>query len=126
MTALQMMRLAVGQHQLAASDRAGDEKGARFDAVGDNGMRGAVKLFHALHADRGRAGAFDLRAHLHEQVGKIGNFRFERAIFEDGFAFGEHRCGENVFRAGDGDFREAERGAAQPVGLALRRIRDRR
>ena len=63
-----------------------------------------------------RARAFDLRAHFDQQFGEIGDFRLERAIFENGFAFGQHRRGENIFRAGHGDFREAESGAAQTLG----------
>ena len=40
----QMLRLAVREQQFAAGDRAGDEERARLDAVGNNGVRGAVQL----------------------------------------------------------------------------------
>ena len=63
--------------------------------------------------------AFDFRAHFGEQRGKVGNLRLERAIFEDGFAFGEDRGGENVFGSGDGDFREAEVRAAEALGAGF-------
>ena len=49
----QMLRLAVREQKVAAGDGAGDEKRAGFDAVGNHGVRRAVKLFDALHANGG-------------------------------------------------------------------------
>ena len=73
------------EQEIAAGDRAGDEESAGFDAVGNDGVRGAVKFFDALHADGGRAGAFDLRAHFGEQRGEIGEFRARARNFREWF-----------------------------------------
>ena len=111
-----VLRVAVGEQEFAAGDGSRDEECAGFDAVGNDGVRRAVKSFDALDADRGRARAFDFRAHFDEQLGEIGDFRLERAVFKNGFALGEHRRRQNIFGAGDGDFGEAKRGAAQALG----------
>ena len=111
-----MRGIAVSEQELAAGDCAGDEKCPGFDAVRNYGVSGAVETFDTLHADRRSSGAFDLRAHFDEQIGEIRDFRLKGAIFEDGFSFGEDGSGENVFRAGDCDFREAESAAAQALG----------
>src|SRR5271156_1784972 len=67
----------------------------------------------ALNAQRGGAHTFDLGAHFYQELGEIGDLRFERGVFEDGFALGQNRSGQNILRAGDRDFRKAESGAAQ-------------
>ena len=91
---LQMAGLAMGEQQLAAGDRASDQKSAGLDAVRNHGVSRAVQFFDALHAQRGGPDAFDLRAHSDQQLSEIGNFRLQRGILENGFAFGQHRGSE--------------------------------
>ena len=50
---------AAGHRDVAAGDGAGDQKRAGLDAVGDDGVLGAVQLLDALDADGGSARAFD-------------------------------------------------------------------
>ena len=56
MSAPRWLGIAVFEQQFAAGDGPGDEKSAGLDAVGNDGVRCAVKLFDALHAD-GRCAA---------------------------------------------------------------------
>ena len=76
-------------------------------------MRRGVESINTLHANRGRPSALDLRSHFDEQGGEIGNFGFERAIFENGFAFGQHGGREDIFRPRDRDLRKAEHSAVK-------------
>ena len=57
--------------------------------------------------------ALDLGAHLNEHFRQIGNFGFLRRIFQHGFAFGQRRRHQKIFRAGDGDHVGGDAGAAQ-------------
>ncbi len=52
--------VALGHGHVAAGDRAGDQESAGFDAVGDDGVLGAVQALHALNTDQRGAGALDL------------------------------------------------------------------
>ena len=115
----QVLWRAAGEQEIATGDRSGDEKRPGFDAVGDDGMLGAVQLFNALHADRGGAGALDPGTHLGEKRGEIGNFRLEGAVFEGAFALGENRGGQDILGAGNGDLRKANRGSAEALGAGL-------
>src|SRR5208282_27392 len=103
----------------AAGDGAGDEERAGLDAIGNDGVGGAMKKFDALDAEGGSAHTLDFGAHFNQEFGETGDFGFERAICEDRFAFGQDRGAEDIFSAGDRDFREAEGIATQAAGAGL-------
>ena len=46
----------------------------------------------------------NIGAHFSQQVNQVGNLRLSRGIFQDGFAVGQRRSHQNIFRAGYGDF----------------------
>src|ERR1700682_5454531 len=108
-----MRAAAMGQSDIAASDGAGDEKSARFEAVGNDGVRGAAKFVNAANAQGRRFVAADIRAHLAQQVNKVGDFGFAGGVFENGLAIGESGGHENIFRSGYRDFIEQDAGATK-------------
>jgi hypothetical protein len=65
------------------------------------------------------ARAFDLCAHGGEQRGQVDDLGFARAIFHQGFAFGQHRGHQQVFGPGDGDLVENDVRAAQSLRLRI-------
>ena len=109
------MRLAICEQQISAGDGSGDKEGAAFDAIRNDSVRCAVQARDALYAKSGGAHTFDFGAHSNQEFGEIGHFGFERGILEDGLAFGQNRCRQNIFSAGNSDFRETECCAAQAL-----------
>jgi hypothetical protein len=86
------------------SERAGDEEGAGFDAVGDDAVLCAFQLAHALNADGRGAGARNASLpSCSAEGGEVGDLRLTSAVLEDSFALGERRGHQQVFGAGDGD-----------------------
>ena len=85
----EVVGVAVGDGEVAAGDGACDEEGAGLDAVGIDAVMRAVEAGDALYADGGGSGAFDLCAHGNEEGGEVADFGFARAVFHQGFAFGE-------------------------------------
>ena len=73
---------AIGDLDVAAGNRSGDQKRAGLDAVGNDGVRRAVQPLDSAHAQRCRAVAFDARAHLAQQFHQVGDFRLARRIVE--------------------------------------------
>src|ERR1700689_3987467 len=114
-----MLGFAVGEEKVSPGDRSGDEKRAGLDAVRDNGVRRAMQARDALNAKRGSTHTFDLRAHFYQELGEIGDFRFERGIFEDRFTLGQNRSRQNIFCAGDSNFRKAESGATKALAAGF-------
>ncbi len=107
---------AVGDAQLLAAQRSGDEECARLDTIGNNAMPHPVQLLDALDADPRRARALDLGAHGVEQIRQIQHLGLAGAVFQDGFALGQGGGHQDVFGAGDGDLLEDNLRAVQPVG----------
>ena len=101
-----MLRRAIGDGEVSAGDRAGHQERAGFDAVRDNGVIGAVEFRDTLDFQHAGIVAGDLRAHFTQHRDQVGHFGFARGVFEDGFAVGEGRGHQNIFRPGDGDFIE--------------------
>ncbi len=98
-------------------DGAGDEEGAGLDAVGDDGVLGAVQPLDALDSNGGGPGAFDGRAHLVEQSRRGRLTSGSRAAFSSTVSpWASDRRHQQVFGAGDGDPVEVDRRAAQAVG----------
>src|SRR5699024_6511463 len=71
----QKIRARVAGTHLAARDRAGDQVGAGFDAVGQHAVRGAVQRVHAVDDDHAGAGALDARAHAVQAFGQVHDLR---------------------------------------------------
>ena len=65
--------------------------------------------------DVSRAG--NVCAHFAQQGDEIGDFRFSRGVFQNGFAFGQCRGHQNVFRAGDSDFLKDDVRASQAAAF---------
>ena len=103
---------------VAAGDGGGDGEGAGFDAVGDQGVAGAVQVLDAFDDDGLGAGAGDLRAHGVEQAGEVGDFGFGGGVDDLGAAFGEDGGHDDVFGAGDGGIVEQDRRGAEAAGGA--------
>ena len=101
-----MPRLATGNREIAAGERAGNHKRSGFDAIGNDAMPRAVQLVDAADANRMRARALNLRAHLVEQRRQVNHLRLARAILQDGLAFGQGRGHQQIFGSGDGNFLE--------------------
>ena len=110
-----MLRLAAADDQVAARDGPGDQEGARFDAVGDDGVVGAGQTFDALDADGGSAGALDSRAHPDEQRRQVAHFRLARRVVEHGFPARQHGRHQQVLGARHRDPVEMNRPAAKAV-----------
>ena len=108
--------IASGDVEVAAGHGSGDKKCAGFDAVGNDAVLRAFQFAHAFHADGCSAGAFNLRSHFVEQGGKVGDFRLASTVMQNGLAFGESGCHEQVFGAGDGDFVENDFCTLQAIG----------
>ena len=115
----QVLRRAIGERHVAAGNSRGDEKRSGFDAVGNDGVLGAVELIDALDANRGCSGALDFGAHFREQFGEVGDFRLARGVADRRFAFGEHCGSEDIFRAGHRDFVEVDCRAVKPARARL-------
>ena len=47
----EVLGLAAGDQEVAAGDGSGDQKSSSLDAVGNDGMSGAMQLFNSLDAD---------------------------------------------------------------------------
>ena len=88
---------------VAAGGRHRAQKGTRFDAVGDDGVAGAMQFGHALDHQAVGADAFDLRTHLDQQVGQVGDFRLARGVLQDRLAFGQGGGHQQGLGAGHGD-----------------------
>ena len=99
-----------------------DEEGAGFDAVGDDGVFGAVEFFDAFDGDAVGACAFDFGAHFDEEVGEVFDFGFGGGAFDDGGAFGEGGGHHDVVGAKHGGavFAHEVEGAAFEVGAGGR------
>ncbi len=116
-----MFRSTVGHLDVAAGDRPGDEKRSCLDAVGNDRCAGAPRRRSTPRTrKRGGARTLDLRAHLDQQINQVGDFRLARGIVQAGFALGQRRGHQDIFRAGHGDFFEDDVRAAQPA--AARRL----
>ena len=118
----EMQRLAIGERDIAVGDSASDEKCAGFDAVGNHGVFGAVQRRNALNAQSGSLVAFDYRAHFAQQRNEISDFRLARRVFQNGFAIGQRRRHQNIFRAGDGDLFEDDVRTLQTAALGSARF----
>ncbi len=118
----QMRRRAIGDREVAVGDSAGDEEGAGFDAVRNDGVSGAVKLFNAADFQGRGAIAVDVRAHFAEEMDEIGDFRLAGAIFERGDTVGEGGGHEDIFRAGHGDFFENDVRAFEAAAVGHLRL----
>src|SRR6185369_16525225 len=69
----EMIRIAIGNGEIASCDCAGNEKCSSFDALGIDAVVGTVEAGDSLHANGGGAGSLDLRAHGGEQGCQIGD-----------------------------------------------------
>ena len=116
----EVSRVAVGDDEVAAGDGAGDEEGARLDAIGIDAVARAVEAGYALDGDGGGACSLNVRAHGGEQRGEVGDFRLAGAVFHHGFALGQNGGHEQVLSAGDGDLVEDQVRAAEAVGAGFK------
>ena len=110
-----MIRIAVGDNQVASCDGACHKERPGFDAVGIDAVMRAMQPAHALDLDGGGACALDLRAHRLEQGSQIGHLRLARAVLHQRLALSQHGSHQQVFRSGDGDLVEDQVRSAQLV-----------
>src|SRR5947207_1746786 len=61
--------------ELATGDDPGDQESAGLNAVGDNGMLDAVKIFYAFNFNAASALPCHFGAHFNEQLGQVADFR---------------------------------------------------
>ena len=104
----EMRRVAVCHRDVAARDRAGDEVGAGFDAVGDDRVVAAMEFGDAFDLDDTRALAADFGAHLDEHRAEIDDLWFAGGAFDAGDA-GRERGGHHD--VGGAEDRAAHRAA---------------
>ena len=76
--------------------------------------RGAGKGLEPLDDDRRRAGARDARPHRDEERREVDDLGLAGGVLDRRDAAGEGRREHHVLGAGDGDQREADRGADEP------------
>ena len=105
--------IAVGDGDVAIGDGSSDEERASLDAIGNDGVGGAVELFDAVNLQSGGVVAFDVRAHFAEEMDEVGNFRFASGVLENGGAFSERGSHQKVFSTGNGDFFEHDVGSLE-------------
>ena len=74
----------------------GQHIGAKFNAVGDNGVSRAVQTVDSLDDNLGCAVAFDLRAHFAQAVGQIDDFGLAGRIPNDGGALCKGRGHQDI------------------------------
>ena len=117
---LEVARLGVAQHDVAAGRRHRAQEGAGLDAVGHDAvrLRRRVQPVDALDADAARAVALDARAHRDQHLGQVGDLRLLRGVLEHGLALGQRRGHQQVLGAGDGDHVGRDARALQPRGRA--------
>ena len=92
----QVVHPEVADPHLASCQGAGNEKGAGFDAVGDDLLLRIVQLFLASDVQSGGPDAPDLSAHLLQEVGQGHNLGLLGRIVDDGLALGAHRSHEGI------------------------------
>src|ERR1700739_617504 len=112
-----MACIAIGDGEFAAGDGTGDEESSGFDAIGNDGMGGAMKFWHAPNTKSGGFIAVNLRAHFAEEVNQVGDFGFAGGVFEDRFAVGQSGGQQDFFRAGYRDFLEYDVRAPEPAAI---------
>ena len=103
----------------AARHRGADEVGARLDAVGQHGMRGAAQRLDAGNADRAAARALDFRAHRVQEARKVQDFGLPCGVLEYRLALGEDGCHKQVLRSRDRHGVENDVRALEPIGPRL-------
>ena len=108
-------RVASGadEFDFAAGRSDGHRVGARFDAVGDHRVAGAMQAIDAFDDERARIEAGNFRAHRLETEAEVGDLRLHGGVLEHGRALGQAGGHHQVFGGTDGDEGEVERGAAQ-------------
>src|SRR5262249_52329155 len=115
----EMRGIAVGQRQIAAGQHRRNHKRARFDAVRNDAMPGAVQLVNALNPYGVRACALDFGAHLGQERRQIHDLRLARAVFHDGFTLGEGGGHHQVFCSSNGDLVKSNVPAVQALRAGL-------
>ena len=62
-----MLRVAVSHYKVACSDRTGNQKCARLNAVGIDAIVRTMQTRYAVHLDHGATGSLNPGAHRAEQ-----------------------------------------------------------
>ena len=107
-----------GHRQGGAGDGRRQQEGARFDAVWDHGVVGAVQALHPGDRDRGGAGAAHLGPHGQQQPRQIHHLRLQGGVFDHRFALrqaGRHHQG---LGGADAGAVEVDAPAAQAMAAA--------
>src|SRR5574341_613522 len=99
----------------AVSDGAGDREGARFQAIGDDLVVGAVKATSALHCDGVAARTRDPGAHALQHSRGALHFRLGGGVDDPGRALRRNSSEYEVLRAEDAGVVAKHRGALQAV-----------
>ncbi len=99
----QVVLFAAADDDVALRHRRRNEERSGLDAVGDDGVVGAVQPGHAVDADGRGPGALDSRAHGVQQGGQIADLRLARRVGDHRLPVGEHGRHHYVLGAGHGD-----------------------
>jgi hypothetical protein len=115
---VEVLRLDVLDHQLAARDgREADERGD-LDVVGTDTVPRTAEAGAAVDAEDVRADAVDLRTHRDQKAAEILHVRLARRVDQRGVALGKHGGHHGVLGGGHGRLVHEEAGAGQPVRRA--------
>ena len=98
---LQVFRNGILYEDIALGHGRADHESTRFDAVGDDGVIGAMQFLDAFDADDVGAGTADVGAHTVEVRCQIDDFRFFCGIFQDRLTVGHGCSHEDIFRSAD-------------------------
>jgi hypothetical protein len=88
---------------LAPGDGGGEHVGAELDPVGDDLMRRAVEVGHALDGEGRGALALDPRAHRAQAAGEVDDLGLARGVADLGRALRQRRGHERVLGRAHGD-----------------------
>ena len=96
---------------IAANSSNSSHIGARFNLIGNNGIRAAVKLSDTTDPDHVSAGTHNIRAHGVKEVGEVYNMRFLGSVFNDSQAMSSRGSQHSVHGRAHRSLIQVDRGA---------------
>src|ERR1700741_3046915 len=108
-----MIRTAVFNLESSAGKSRSDDKGSRFDSIGDDRVFGAAERFNAFDLYRLCTGSVNSRAHLVQQVSEIDYLGLAGCVVKCRSTAREGRGHHQVLSSGNGDFVEVNVSRAQ-------------
>jgi len=104
------------QEDIAAGDRGRHGIGPRLDAVGKDGMLGAVESLSPLDPQGPAADPLDPGAHLHQAVGDIDDLGLARGVLDQRLAAGKHGGHQGIMGRANRDLGKRNAVAGQAPG----------